>query len=546
MPKEFKYKHRFEGSNVKIFNPSEEDRYVAKASYQNLQAFLPKDVDFNKSLDLLGVSFSSFVANRANKNGQTISGEDAKKILPTFLRRPIDKDHKRTDIIGVITNYGFSEFGTERPLSEAEVDELILKQEPFNANMGGVLWRICDPEYIENLVAINSSDSNVRPYATSWEVGFSNFKIAEGSKNLSEARIIDDPTEIDSLYGHLLHFNGSGINPNNNLPIYLLICSGDEDDSLQGLAMGITKSPAAPVGPLLTSDNVQTNPDGVIEESIAQIKENILKEELSELELAASLENKLEEIEKNNESLENNSSTLNNDSVNASTLNISTSTENKRKIIHMKLTDITNEALTKGEITASALTDFLSVELDKAGKDWAAKTKDKEDALANEIAAKDALANDLAALRDEAAKLRADLEKVNGEVAAREKAENFNTRLAGLASEYDFDDEEKQIVAERIKELDQEGFDKYLKELSVLAKSKKKVFPPKDNDADDDDAKAAKKKMEDDEKEAKAKEALAALQANGGVIPPNGGGVVESQKDKWVKAFATGSVKVTK
>ncbi len=631
LKKEPKYKTIFEASAVKIYDPSEQDIYEAKASYENLKAFLPQDVNFEKSYDVLGISFSAYVSSRANKNGQMISGKSAKELAASFLRRPINKDHNRKDTIGVITNYGFSEFGTERPLSETEVDELIAKEEPFNVNLGGLLWKVCDPDYIEDLVAVNNSDFSSRKFASSWEVSFDSFEIAEGSKNLSEARIINSNEEIEEIYESLAHFNGNGVNPKTNLPIYLLI--GGDPDSLLGLGVGITKSPAAEVGPLYTSANLdkmqimaednhpedcecedcledreekndehdsddddsETHYKGkdnpLIDNAFAKVtcggcnnafnytlvKEismgmvecpnckkhidqsgkvyndqndetkfgpthsNIVETAFNQnLELVA-LDTNSNKLDKNNNKIhenielnKNNSSSRENECVDIITASTFQADSNKNKT-YMKLTDIkqiTDESLTKGEVTAGVIAEFLTTELDRLGKEWSEKQKLEKEALAN-------AENSASTLAEKLAEVEAELRRLNDEAVAREKAEIFNTRLEGLATDYDFDDEEKTIVAERIKDLDSEGFEKYVKELAVFAKSKMK----KQGEKDKEDEKLGDEVSDLKKKEAKAAEAFASLKHDGDSIPNTGSEGQDDLKARWAKSF---KVTVTK
>lgn len=613
--KEPKYKTRFEANAIKIYDPSEQDVYEAKASYQNLKAFLPKDIDFDRSYDLLGVSFSAYVSSRANRNSQMVSGADAKALAPLFLRRPINKEHNRKETIGVITNYGFSEFGTERPLTEQEVDELIAKEEPFNVNLGGVLWKVCDSDYIENLVAVNNSDSSSRPYCCSWEISFSEFQIAEGSKNLSEARIISDSEEIEGIYKELHHFSGGGVNPKTGLPIYLLLTGSD---SLQSLGIGITKSPAGPVGPLLTTEHplvldvaeINANdleekeeddesdedsddcPDDCecedckkeLEEIESKIKttiqafskevlsndelenrlsvikkvslenSNILKDVLAwqenefeskYYELAASQEKTNDNLNKNKKS-ENNLEKIEKVSVNELTASNSQEKTN-RKQTSMKLTKIdqlTDEALTKGEVTASIIADFFSEEIGKIGTEWAAKEKEKENALAAIEDEKNKLASELESLRASAFAIQEELAQVKSEALAREKAEAFQVRLSGINDQYSLSDEEKQVVAEQIKDLDSDGFDKWVKAFEIFAKGKmKQGEKDKEDEKLGDEVSNLKK---DEKKDAKASELFASLTVDSDqVIPPNASAPLESLKERWAAGFVKEKIKIS-
>ena len=78
--------------------------------------------------------------------------------------------------------------------------------------------------------------------SASWEVGFSEYKIAVGSKNLKEAEIISDPTRIKEMKGMLRGFGGKGLTEEGK-PIYRLI-TGD----VYPLGIGFTMKPAANKG----------------------------------------------------------------------------------------------------------------------------------------------------------------------------------------------------------------------------------------------------------------------------------------------------------
>ncbi len=525
MPKKHKYTTIFAAKNFKVYNPTEEDKFLAKANFDNLKNFLPK-IDFERNYDLLGISFGGFISSYSNLNGQIIAGQAAKDIAPLFVSKFVDFEHSRDRILGFITNYGFADVATEEPLSEEEVDRRIAIEEPFLICFGGVIWKTVDSEFAEILETRNDITNDLIPIKCSWECAFDLFNIVEGSKNLSEATIITDETEIEEIFGNLAHFGGSGKNPKTGKDIYLNILG-----SALPLGFGLTRNPAQQLlqPALVISDidntKLQNEQESIFDESLIVAKEK-----------------NNEKIEENNELLENNSSPQNNDSVNASTLNISSS-ETKRKQTYMKLTKIdqlTDSALTTGEVTASLITEFFTAEIDKAGKEFAAKKVEAETALANETAAKEAAVAELAELKAKAEKAETELAEIKAQVDAREKAETFQTRLAGIANEYNLDDEENQVIAEQIKDLDQAGFDKWIKSFAVLAKMKSKTFKPNDKKDNDEDDKATAA-----EKEAKAKLALAALQQdNSQVIPPNTGGQVETLAGRWAKAFSKDSISI--
>ncbi|NBV99979.1 MAG: hypothetical protein EBR67_10860, partial [Proteobacteria bacterium] len=93
-------------------------------------------------------------------------------------------------------------------------------------------------------------------------------------------------------------------------------------------------------------------------------------------------------------------------------------------------------------------------------------------------------------VKEELEKVKAALNKLEEEKIAKAKEEAFNLRMAALDEEFDLSDEDRQILATDIKDLDEEAFAAYKKKMSVLMKEKNK----------------AAKKVKMEEKEMKASE----------------------------------------
>ncbi len=117
--KDFKYKTIF-SSEIKPLVSEDKDKYLALASLVDVGNFLP-DIDTDTNVDLLPVAFNAFVVNRVNKNDDVIDASVALDIFKSFINKPINVEHNRDRVIGTILTAGFSEFGTDRPLSEEEV-----------------------------------------------------------------------------------------------------------------------------------------------------------------------------------------------------------------------------------------------------------------------------------------------------------------------------------------------------------------------------------------------------------------------------------------
>ena len=139
-----------------------------------------------------------FVANRVNKNGDVIDTDTSVAVYESFINKPINIEHNRDRIIGTILTAGFSEFGTDKPLTKEEASEL---SGPFNVTLGGVLWRVINPEladYIED--SADPTSDNYMSVSASWELGFTDFEIVAidgDEKNIENAETIAKDSEVD-------------------------------------------------------------------------------------------------------------------------------------------------------------------------------------------------------------------------------------------------------------------------------------------------------------------------------------------------------------
>ena len=119
--KDFKYTTSF-SSVIKPLVSEEKDKYLALASHVDIGDFVP-DVNTDKNIDLLPIAFNAFVTNRVNKNGDAVDTDTAIAMYKDFINKPINIEHNRERVIGTILTAGFSEFGTDKPLTEEQVKE---------------------------------------------------------------------------------------------------------------------------------------------------------------------------------------------------------------------------------------------------------------------------------------------------------------------------------------------------------------------------------------------------------------------------------------
>lgn len=404
-------------SVLKPLVSEEKDKYLALASLMEVGNFIP-NVDTEKNVDLLPVAFNAAVVNRVNKNGDVIDTETAIASYKDFINKPINIEHNREKIVGVILTAGFSEFGSDASLTEEQVKDL---KGPFNITLGGVIWKIANPHLADKIE--DSSDATSDKYqsvSASWELGFNDYNVVmiDGeSKNIEDGSLISDASQIDSIKNSLRAFGGSG-KLDKTKSIYRKVIG-----NVVPLGVGLTETPAADVKGVATLK--------------AEAKEALAEENIS----------KIEKLDVN--------TIINN---------------NVMKIQSIK--DITDENLKQA--TASQISDLIEQELKSASEKFAAEKVSVEQALE---AAKEQYSTLLAgqeALEKEISALKASLEASEVEKQKILANEQFNERMSAFDAEYDLDDESRQVIASDIAGLDDDSFAAYKNKMAVFMKNKKK------------------------------------------------------------------------
>lgn len=519
MKKDFPFETLFASDPVKIFSPTSEDIYLAKASIDSLKPFLDSSIDLEKNYDLMGVAFNAFVVNRANKNDQIISTETALASVENFKFKPMNIEHKRKEVVGMITGYGFSEFGTDKPLSLEEVKD---KKDPFNVVLSGFVWKVVDPEFSEKLEA--SSDPSSLTYlsiSTSWEMGFKDFSIVKGGKNLIDSELINEQEKIDKLKSKLLHFGGQGEDEDGS-KIYLNLIG-----EVLPLGIGFTMRPAADVSGVKVAgsddlkENELNNKDNNNESLSSQNIENDVKTiiylnslEKDEKQIAASLEED------------------------------KTKTEKEKDMLIKSINDLTDDSLK--QVAAADVRELFEEEIKKASEKFSAEKKEKEDVIAEIEKDKSNLVSQVESLQEANNKLQAELDEIKNVIAEKNKQETFQNRMSSLDEDFNLDDEDRQIIGEQIIDLDEEGFAKWFKAFSVFAKSKNKKVNVETEKADANFSVEEKNEENSSEKIEEAAAAIsdATVEKTESIIP-NGGDMGEkSLREKFAKAFSNKNIKI--
>ena len=405
-------------SELKPVISEERDKYLALASAVEVAQFLP-EIDAEKNVDLLPVAFNAFVANRVNKNGDVVDTDTAMAFYKDFKNKPINIEHNRDRVIGTILTAGFSEFGSDKPLTEEQVKEM---DGPFNVTLGGVIWKIVNKQ-ISNLIE-SSGDPTSEDYmkiSASWELGFSEYNLVllEGSdKNIENGLIVDNEEEVTSMEKDLKALGGEG-RTKDGMFVYRKVIG-----NVVPLGIGLTETPAADVKGVATKDTVKAE-----EENFAEVEETSQKQQNIVINQNEDIAMKIESIK-----------------------------------------DITDESLK--QLSASAVSDYIESELKEASERFSAEKHTAEKDL-NEAQEKlESVSTDSDNIKAELDSVREELSSLKAEKEQRESEELFNQRMASLDESYVLEDEDRKVLASQIKELDEEGWESFSSNVKVLLRDK--------------------------------------------------------------------------
>lgn len=439
----FKYVCKFSES-VTASSPKSE-QIESLASVDSLRDLIPEDIDFSKNIDLVGVAFNGAVANMFNKNGDGIDTETALAIKDYFIHKPTNIEHQRKKVVGHIVGASLSKFGSNELISE---EEAAASEEPFNIALSSVVYKTVNPEFAELIQrSVDEEDELYQKVSASWEIGFNDYVIAVGSKNLKDAKIIESEEEKEEYKNFLKAYGGNG-RDDDGQEVHRLIV-GD----IYPLGIGFTANPAAEVKGLT-----------VDEDSMQKFK---LKGDSD----SASYE-KIKIKNKKSSHLKKHNVTL---------------FKNKKpnKIMEQEILKQVTETLEaqasskklSEEAVANITKVFHDAIIEKSEK-W---QSDKEELLKEKeelVKASEESKEEVDSLKKEIASVNEQLEALKTEVAAKEASEKFNERMSELDSEFELEDEDRVVLASDLKSLDstEEAFAEYKEKLMVMWKHKTKSF----------------------------------------------------------------------
>ena len=459
--KQFKFTTIF-SSEVKPLVSEEKDAYLALAALSNIGDLVP-EVDTEKNVDLLPVAFNAFVANRVNKNHDVINTEAALSIANHFINKPINIEHNRDKVIGTVLTAGFSEFGTDRPLSEEDIKGM---KGPFNVTLGGVIWKSVNQD-VANLIE-DSSDPTSENYlkvSASWELGFSEYELVTMSsddKNIENGEYITDQKLVAELQNNLKSFGGDGLTEDGKF-LYRHVIG-----NIVPLGIGLTETPAAEVKGIVTK-KAEAN---IVEEGEVPV------------------ESQPESISQEKE------------------INVKNKYISKDKIMKINsINDITDDNLK--EVSASAISDFIQKELESASEQFSAEKQEVESALKEAEEKHETLSKDHDELKTNMEAIQTELETLKAEKLEKEKQEAFNNRMSAMDEDYVLTDEDREVIASDIKDLNQEDFEAYSNKMAVLLSNKnRKAVEEASQKAEEEEAKASEDSEQDVQAEAATEEVV--------------------------------------
>jgi hypothetical protein len=148
----------------------------------------------------------------------------------------------------------------------------------------------------------------------------------------------------------------------------------------------------------------------------------------------------------------------------------------KLERIYMKITkieEITDSLLS--QVTASSVVDFIAEEIKKVSDQFVTEKAEKDNAVKAATEKYEAAFAEQEVLKKQLAEVNEKLSAIQAEQEAKAKQEAFTLRMAALDEEFELSDEDRQVLAADIKDLNEEAFSAYKTKMSVLMKEKNKA-----------------------------------------------------------------------
>lgn len=448
----FKYKTTFSQSSLASLEIESEEG-ISTASLKPLLPLIPKNVNLERNLDLLGVAFNAAVANKFNNNGDGIETATAVAIKDYFIHKPANLEHNRENIVGHIVNAGLSEYNSESGnlLDEKEVAGT---NEAFNIALAAVVYKIANPSFAQLVEDSGDEDSdNYQVVSASWELGFNKYYIALGSDDLKEAELITDENQIKEFSQYLITQGGVGKTEDGVKVSRLVI--GD----VYPLGIGFTAKPAADVKGV-----IHYNDDDEEEQNSLASYPKTEKIEINKTFLNPFLQKEYKKISQNNKKgviLQDNTK-----------FNIMESQE----LIQEFKSALAEHKFDKEAV--ASMTETFTQAIKQKDEEYLSSVEAAKNAEAELLKQQEELKASVEKLQTELKQAQSAVESLEAEKTQELIKATFNERMGALDSEYNLEDEDKKIVASELNELDvsAESFADYKAKFEKVWQHKNKAF----------------------------------------------------------------------
>ena len=443
----YKFKTQFD-FEVFATDDLENELSISVASLDNLKPLIPKGIDLDRNIDLIGAAFNAAIVNRFNRNGDGISSATAKDLLDYFVHKPTNIEHKKQKVVGHIVNAAFTDMENEKILN---TDKLENKKDPFYISLAAVIYKTVNPEFAELLLkASDPEDFDYNKISASWELGFNEYHVAIGSQNLSEAEVISDPQKIKEFEKYLRANDGSGT-LDDGTPVYRLVAG-----EVFPLGIGFTTKPAADVKGVTTHENY-----------------DLQLEEKEDTDAKVSMPT-LEKIQKNILKISQNAEINVKNDNSFKTMDTKELTNEFAKMLDSKLGK-------KSEFSQESVASMATVIMDRIREkdaEWklqqeAAETE-KVDAITR---AEEAKAN-IESFKTQLEEAQEKISSLESTISTAKAEELFNSRMENIDSQYDLEDSDRAVLAKEVAALEssEAAFETYQQKLGVILKHKGKAY----------------------------------------------------------------------
>jgi hypothetical protein len=516
MPSGFEKKYKY-STKIQAFAkvvPEIKHKEIATASLKSLTEIFDDNMQekIKENPDLLYIVSNLILLDYANYNNDCVLKSEILSIYEKFEDKWLDIEHDRKVIVGMISEAGFSEYGSNIVVDDPETYQTG-SNTPLQLTIGGFLWRVINNTLCQKIEEASIESSPLYgKISTSFELLFDDYDIGlgeNGERDVNKCRIIKESDEDWVKYNKMLIQNGGSGYSGKTLVFRIL-------KDVWPAGAGIVVQPAsglkgilalnennAPVGEEKEGDNEEVTD----QENVEDAKKECLTSTTSSV-------------------LTNN----NNNFI------------NKTMPVELKsVDDIVNKwsELVQNEANASQVRQFIADEIVKESTKFAATLAEKENLIKTVEANKIEAENKSKELENTVATLKAQLNEI---AVAQQKAlaeQKYNERMAVLDETFDLSEEDSAILAEEVRAIDtDESFAMWFDKKKKFNKEKTKAYKcEKKKEMEEKFAKAGVSVEIDEKLDFKKILASASVQ-NGVIIPSTTSNVNNDLKDMFKKAFA--------